>query len=97
MLPVLLFLAALTNATPPALSAPEIVDRMLRADSERISMLAGYTGMRRYRFENKRVNKHAEMTVRVTCDKAGVKSFEVVEESGSGTIRRRVIRQDDRR
>lgn len=93
MLPGLLFFAALSNATPPALSAPAIVDRMVRADNDRLLMLAGYTGIRRYRFENKRVNKRAEMTVRVTCDSTGAKTFEVLEESGSGTILHRVLRK----
>ncbi|HVY91716.1 MAG TPA: hypothetical protein VHA14_03165, partial [Bryobacteraceae bacterium] len=64
MLIGLVFLANMAGAPPP-LSAPEIVERMVRADDERLAALSGYTGTRRYRFENKRFKKHAEMTVRV--------------------------------
>lgn len=92
MLYQLLLFAALQNA-PPALDADVIVERMMRADDIRRAALAGYTGMRRYRVENRRFNKRAEVTVRVSCQQAGAKTFEVVEESGSGFIRRRVIRK----
>jgi hypothetical protein len=64
---------------------------MLRADSERIAALAGYSGVRHYRFENKKHNKRAEMTVRMSCSVDGIKTFEVVDESGSGFVRSHVI------
>jgi outer membrane lipoprotein-sorting protein len=87
-------LLAMIQGTPPLpLTAPEIVERMLRADSERLAALSGYTGMRRYRFENKRFNKRAEMTVRVTCDRTGTKKLEVIAESGSGFVRNHIIRK----
>ena len=92
MLYQLLLFAALQNA-PPAPDADVIVERMMRADDIRRAALAGYTGMRRYRVENRRFNKRAEVTVRVSCQQAGAKTFEVVDESGSGFIRRRVIRK----
>ncbi|MGZ7234555.1 hypothetical protein ACXWOU_09885, partial [Streptococcus pyogenes] len=76
-----------------SLTGPEIVDRMVHADEERRTSLAGYAGMRRYRFENKRLNKRAEVTVRVTCASTGAKTFEVVGESGSGFVRGKVIRK----
>jgi hypothetical protein len=66
---------------------------MVHADSERTAALKGYSGMRRYTFENKRVGKRAEMTVRVVCDGSGGKTFEVVSESGSGFVRNRVLRK----
>jgi hypothetical protein len=93
MLHTLIFLAAMQAAPPPPLTATEIVERMVRADNERLAALAGYTAMRRYRFENKRVNKRAEMTVRVECDAAGAKKFAVVSETGSGFVRNRIIRK----
>jgi len=93
MLHSLVFLAMMQGALPSSPTAPEIVDRMVQADNERLSALSGYTGMRRYRFENKRVNKRAEMTVRVTCDSKGAKTFQVVSESGSGFVRNRIIRK----
>src|SRR5215472_17251408 len=82
------------NAGSPApLTTQEIVDRMLRADKDRVATLAGYTGMRKYHFENKRVNKRAEMTVRMKCDNTGVKTFTIVDESGPGVIRNRILRK----
>jgi hypothetical protein len=87
----MLMLAMMQNAAPPLTTAAEVVERMVQADNERLAVLAGYTGMRRYRFENKRVGKRAEMTVRVTCDSAGVKTFQIVAESGSGFVRSRIL------
>lgn len=89
----LVLLAMMQGATPPPLAAPEIVERMMRADAERLAALAGYTGTRRYRFENKRFNKRAEMAVHVTCDSTGSKTFQVVSESGSGFVRNRILRK----
>ena len=91
MLHNLILLAMIQDAPPPPLSAPEIVEHMVRADNERLAALSGYTGMRRYHFENQRFNKRAEMTIRMACDGAGVKTFEVVEETGSETVRKRII------
>ncbi len=89
----LILLAAMQGAAPPPLTAAEIVDRMVRADNERLAALSGYTGTRRYRFENKRFNKHAEMTVQVTCDSRGAKIFQVISETGSGVVRNRILRK----
>jgi hypothetical protein len=75
----------------PSLTAPEILERMAQADTARRTALAGYSGTRHYRFENKKSNKHAEMTVRMSCGSDGIKTFEVVEESGSGFVRSHII------
>jgi len=48
-----------------ALCVTEIVDHLVQADNARMAVFSGYTGMRRYNFENKKVKKHAELTVRV--------------------------------
>lgn len=93
VLNAVVLLAMIQGATPPPLTAPEIVQRMVRADSERLAALSGYTGMRRYHFENKRFNKRAEMTVRVKCDSTGAKTFEVISESGSKFVRDHIIRR----
>ncbi len=89
----LILMAMIQGATPPPLTTREIVNRMMLADAERLAALSGYTGTRRYRFENKRFNKRAEMAVHVTCDRAGVKVFQIVSESGSGFVRNRIIRK----
>jgi len=92
MLQSLVLLVMIEGAPPPPLTAPEIVERLVRADKERLAALAGYTGVRRYRFENKKFNKRAELTALVACDSSGAKTFEVTAESGSGFVRSRVIR-----
>ena len=77
----------------PRLSAIEIVDRMVRAEQERMTSFSGYTGMRRYHFENKRTGKRAEVTVRITCEATGAKTLDVVAESGSSFVRSHIIRR----
>jgi hypothetical protein len=91
MLHTLVLLAVMEGA--PTLTTPEIVERMVQADNNRLAALAGYTGVRRYRFENKKSNKRAELTARITCDNAGVKTFEVVSETGSGFVRNHILRK----
>ena len=93
MLQSLVLLVMIEGAPPPPLTAPEIVERMVRADKERQAALAGYTGVRRYRFENKNFNKRAELTTHVACDSSGAKTFEVTAESGSLFVRRHIIRR----
>jgi len=93
MLHTLVLLSVMEGASPTPFTTPEIVGRMLEADKDRLAALAGYTGMRRYHFENARVNKKANMTVRMTCTEAGVKTFEVVSEDGAGIIRNRILRK----
>ncbi|HXI39447.1 MAG TPA: hypothetical protein VNH83_05695 [Bryobacteraceae bacterium] len=77
----------------PVLTAEDVVNRMVQADEKRLSEFQGYTAIRRYSLDNKRVNKRAEMMVRVTCTSTGARSFTVVSESGSSIIRSRVLRK----
>jgi len=93
MLPSLFFLAIVQGSTPPSLNAPEILERMVQADNDRVAALAGYSGVRHYRFENKKSKKHAELTVRMSCGSDGAKTFEVVGESGSGFVRTYILRK----
>ncbi len=93
MVNAILLFTALAQAVPPALEASKIVERLVCADDARRTALAGYTGLRRYRLENKRFNKRAELTARVVCERSGAKRFEVLEESGSGFVRRQVLRK----
>lgn len=87
-----LLLAALDGPTAVP-GASDVVARMVQAESRRTAALSGYSGMRRYSLENKRFNKRAEISVRVTCTSTGAKSFSVVAESGSRFIRDRIIRK----
>ena len=91
MLPTLFFLAMMQGDSSPSLTAPEILERMVQADNARLAALAGYSGVRHYRFENKKTGKTAEMTVRMSCGSDGVKTFEVVSEGGSGFVRSHII------
>ena len=90
MLHTLILLAVIETAPAP-MTTPEIVARLVKADNERLAALAGYTGVRHYRFENKKSNKRAELTARVACDQAGAKTFEVISESGSGFVRNHIL------
>ena len=87
------FMQAVLTPSEPPLSTTEIVDRMVQAENERSAAFSGYTGMRRYHFENKKSGKRAEVTARVVCDATGAKNFEVTAESGSGFVRGRIIRR----
>lgn len=78
---------------PPTLSPEQVVQQMEQADQWRATSLQGYTVMRRYRVENKRFHKQAEMVVRVTYSSPGTKEFEVISESGSGSVRRLALRR----
>jgi hypothetical protein len=91
VLPAFLGLAMATQNTPRQLAVEEIVGRMVRADDVRAAALGGYTGMRRYRFDNKRIGKQAEMVVRLTCTPTGDKTFEIVSGSGSAFVRSHVL------
>ena len=93
VLPALLALALAAQDTPRRLAVEEIVGRMVRADDGRAAAMGGYTGKRRYRFENKRADKRAEIVVRLTCTRAGVKTFQVVSGSGSAFVRSHVLQK----
>jgi hypothetical protein len=87
------FVSAMAAGTLPALTVDEVVNRMVQADEKRLSEFPGYTAKRRYYLENKRVNKHAEIVVLVTCTSTGSRSFSVIAETGSSIIRSRVLRK----
>jgi hypothetical protein len=91
MLPTLFLLAFMQGDSSPSLTAPEILERLVQSDNGRLAALAGYSGVRHYRFENKKSGKTAEMAVRMSCGSDGVKTFEVVSESGSGFVRSHII------
>ncbi len=63
-------------------NADEVMARMFAQDSRRAALSQGYTGYRRYIFDNGRLHKHAELLVIVKCDSDGSKHFEVVNEDG---------------
>ena len=87
----LLIAALLLCASVPALcqapavaspGADEIIARMFARDSVRENLEGGYVGSREYVLENKRLNKHAAITVAIFGDANGTKHFQVVSEEG---------------
>ncbi len=91
------FVAGLLLASPPPdsqeSSARLLTDRMAQMDGSRAATLERYSVTRHYVLHNKRFNKHAEMSVRMTYTAPGKKEFEVLSESGSGWIRSHVFRK----
>ena len=71
----------------------EVTDRLVQADRWRTASLQRYISLRRYRAENKRFHKRAEMVVRVKYTFPGKKEFEVISTSGSGIVQRLVLRR----
>jgi hypothetical protein len=70
-------------------SASDVIAHLMERDAERQAALAGYTSMRRYILDNK--SRHASMTVHVTVNPEGIKTFTIVDESGSSTVRKHVL------
>ncbi len=68
-----------------------VVAKVSAQDRQRQVMAAGYHGMRRYVLENERMNKHAEIVVRVECGADGVKHFELVSQEGWKGAYRHVV------
>jgi hypothetical protein len=67
----------------------QVVANMIERDSQRQATLNGYTALRRYTLDNK--SRHASMLVRMTCQPDGSKLFDIVEEAGSGAVRKHVF------
>ena len=74
-------------------TADEVVANMYARDTQRESASGGYTGSREYVLENHRLQKRAQMQVRVSCDGTGTKHFEVTSEDGWKSASKHVLRQ----
>jgi len=92
LLPTLLLVAIAQPGAPP-LTAPEILQRVVQADKDRLTALAGYSVVQHYRFGNTESGKTAEMTVRMSCSPDGVKTSEILSESGSAFVRSHILRK----
>ena len=75
------------------LSSTEIIARMMEGERARTAALRECTSIRSYFLENKRFNKTAETTVKATYRRPGDKEFEVLSQSGSGVLQRKVFRR----
>ena len=92
-LPIVFAIAMMNGEAASSLTTPEIVDRMVQADNDRLAALAGYSATRHYRFDNLKSGKHAEMAVQMSCSSDGITKFEIVDESGSGFVRNHILRK----
>jgi hypothetical protein len=72
-------------------SASAVVAHLMERDAERQAALSGYTATRRYTLDNK--NRHASMVVHLSVDSDGSKNFAILDESGSGAVRKHVFRR----
>jgi len=82
-----LLLALAANAAAAAGQDPLpggsiIAAKLTAQDAQRQHLAAGYHGTRRYVLDNDRMNKHAEIVVRVECSADGTKHFELVSQEG---------------
>lgn len=78
---------------PLKITTNEIVARLELRNFQRQALLAGYDGMRLYDLKNRKLHKHAEMLVRVTCDQDGSKHFDIVRERGWKAANTHVFRR----
>jgi hypothetical protein len=90
---IFLFAARVLAAQGSTPTADEVVANMYAHDTLREAASGGYTGSREYVLENHRLQKRAQMLVRVTCDQTGTKHFEVMSEDGWKSASKRVLRQ----
>jgi hypothetical protein len=72
-------------------SADDVVRRLVEMDKERARLLRPYVSERRYIVENRRFSKSAEVTVREIFVPPDQKKLNIISETGSPLIRRRVI------
>ena len=71
--------------SPPAPSFEQVVQQMEQADQWRTAALQNYTVMRRYRVENKRFHKQAEIVVRVSFLYSRTQNLDVVAPFGGAS------------
>ncbi len=74
------------------LTAAQVVERLVAMNQQRAEALKGYSATRLYRLEfHGSVDRRAEMLVKMTYQWPYQKEFQIVSESGSEFLRRRVL------
>jgi len=92
-LPVSAAVAQETASSAP-LTADEVVARLVAMNQLRAKALSSYSGLRTYHLECHCIApKKADMVVRVKYNSPRAKDFDIVSESGSGTVRTKVFRK----
>lgn len=85
----LLAAAASAQTSSPLPTADDVVARMMESDVQRRPESVAYSAIRRYRAANGK--RRANMVVGVACASDGSKSFIVISEEGSASIRKHVF------
>ena len=76
------------------LSADEVVERLVAMNRARAAKLTSYSDLRTYHLECHCLShKTADMVVRIEYQAPDKKTFKIVSESGSGTVRDRVFKK----
>jgi outer membrane lipoprotein-sorting protein len=79
------------NAAP--LTTTEVVERMVAMNQRRSEALRSYNVTRVYHVENTKFNRKADLVARMTYYWPDEKKFTVLSESGSGVLRKFVLRR----
>lgn len=81
-------------AVSPALTADEVMANVLKMNEERAKALESYSSLRSYRLECHCLShKQADMVVRADYQAPDKKTFTIVSESGSGSVRNKVFKK----
>ena len=93
VLPVLAGVAQETASSGP-LTADEVIARLVAMNQLRAQALSSYSSLRTYHLECHCIApKKADMVVRVKYNSPRTKDFDIVSETGSGTVRSKVFRK----
>ena len=82
-----------SQAVEPATTADEVMAKVFFRDRQREKLSQGYTGSRRYIFDNQGWHKHAQLLASVQGDTDGTKHFQVVAEEGWKSANKHVLRK----
>jgi outer membrane lipoprotein-sorting protein len=81
------------SAMSAPMTADEVMERVVAMNEVRAKALASYSSLRSYHLEcHGLVSKRADMVVHANYRSPNNKEFNVVSESGNGTVRRKVFR-----
>jgi len=79
------------TSVAPMSNADEVMAIMFERDTQREIIQGGYSGSREYTFDNRKLNKHAQMLVSVNGDANGTKHFQIVSEEGWKSAHKHVL------
>ena len=92
-IPVVLAQDVKSAAPEPALTADQVIQRLMNADRNRFRKLHEYTSVRHYSMNNHRFKKSARMKVKVSFQHPDQFEYEVLDEEGPRAVRNQVFRK----